>query len=147
MPSRDVLRELFKTHIQSTGPEAVVSETTVLLCGLTNVVRNALGCHTAKVYATSRFLKHLYDKKPAEEFDALLGNVHKVVKYPDRIYQNKPGKRGAYCLTKRIGNLEYLAALEINKEIFLATAFRVRDKKYLDDYELLWSWRDGGPSS
>ena len=105
-----------------------------------------------KVYATSRFLKHLYDKKPAEEFDFLLDHLHQIMKYPTRIYRNKPGKRGDWCLAKSLGNEDYLCSLELNTdperpEIYVATAFRVRDAKYLDGYELLWSWRSDRPSS
>jgi hypothetical protein len=152
MPRQDVLRELFETHIQNTPQGSPVVEKTVLLCGLTNAVAQALGTDSRKVYATSRSLKHLYDKRPAEEFDFLLDHLHQVVKYPARIYRNKPGKRGGWCFAKILGNEDYLCALEIGTyperpEIYVATAFRVRDAKYLDGYELLWSWRSGRPSS
>ena len=86
MPRKDVLRELFEIHIQNTPPGAVVAEKTVFLCGLTNAVAHALDKQSPKVYATSRFLKHLYDKKPAEEFDFLLDHLHQVVKYPEGIF-------------------------------------------------------------
>lgn len=152
MPRKDVLRELFEAHIQNTPPGAAVAEKTVFLCGLTNAVAHALGKEAKKVYATSRFLKHLYDKKPAEEFDFILDHLHQVVKYPDRIFGNKPGKRGDWCLTRAIGNTTYLCALEMSgdvgrEDIYIATAFRIRDARYLDGYELLWSWRSDRPSS
>jgi hypothetical protein len=153
MPRRDVLRELFESHIQTTAPGAVVVDKTVLLCDLTHAVAQAIGSDARKVYATSRFLKHLYDKKPAEEFDFLVDHLRKVVRYPDIIYHNKPSKRGSWCLTKTIGNAVYLAAIEATAEpggrteVYTATAFRVRDPNYLAGYELLWSWRDDRPSS
>lgn len=152
MPRKDVLRELFEVHIQNTSPGAAVVEKTVFLCGLTNAVAHALDKQSPKVYATSRFLKHLYDKKPAEEFDFLLDHLHQVIKYPEGLFYNKAGKRGDWCFTRTIGNAIYLASLEIspsseNLAMYVATAFRVRDAKYLDSYELLWSWRSDRPSS
>jgi hypothetical protein len=39
-------------------------------------------------------LKHLYDKKPAEECDVLIDIIHIIVKFPDIILENKSGKRG-----------------------------------------------------
>jgi hypothetical protein len=152
MPRKDVLRELFEVHIQNTPPGAAVVEKTVFLCGLTNAVAHGLDKQSPKIYATSRFLKHLYDKKPAEEFDFILDHLHQVVTYPETIFRNKAGKRGDWCLTRTIGNATYLASLEMNSNsenpgLYVATAFRVRDAKYLDGYELLWSWRSDRPSS
>lgn len=98
----------------------------------------------------------MYDKKPAEEFIFLVDNIHKIVKYPDDIYENKPGKRGAFCFVKKLKGEKYICCLEIvdtliddeiTAEIHLVTAFRVRKDSYLDSYKLLWSWKGDKPSS
>ena len=93
--------------------------------------------------------------------------MHEVVKYPDRIYENLSGKRGDFCFVKRLKNEEYLCAIEIleippavfgeaglgvnefgqelSKEIQVATVFKLRDKKYIKNYILLWDWGNGNP--
>ena len=75
--------------------------------------------------------------------------MHKILRYPDCIYKNRQEKRGEYCLVKDIKNKKYLCSIEVGelKEINTATAFRVADNKYLEKYELLWSWKDDAPSS
>ena len=104
-----------------------------------------------KVYLTSRALKHIYDKRPAEEYDALLNFIPQIITFPTRIYQNKNGKRGAYCFVKKIANEDYLVSLENSVDeprgIYLVTAFRIRTDKYLEGYKLLWSWEDDVPPS
>ncbi|MBU2545173.1 hypothetical protein KKC65_01805 [Patescibacteria group bacterium] len=92
--------------------------------------------------------KTCYDKKPAEQYDFIIRNLHTIVKYPDSIYKNKDGKRGDFCLVKELKNKKYLCSIEDKGmgEISIATAFRT-DDKYLGKYELLWSWKDGTPSS
>jgi hypothetical protein len=113
-------------------------------------------------------LKHLFDKKPAEEFLFIINHLHEIVKYPDRVYRNKNEKKGEFCLTKEIGNEKYLYSIEIIKippavfdelilgvsecgtekkeeEIQIATAFRLRDEKYIKNYILLWDWGNGNP--
>jgi len=134
----------------------------MFLCHLTQAVLNGIetGGNLSGVYITSRLLKHLFDKKPAEEFMFLLDNLHKVVKYPDKIYKNKDAKRGSLCFIKRIGDFEYLCSLEVailtfehgstglggeKKEIQIATAFRLRDDRYIKNYTLLWDWGNGNP--
>lgn len=93
-------------------------------------------------------MKHLYDKKPAEEYDFLVCNIYKIVKYPDRIYKNKDPKRGDLCFLKKLKGYNYLCSLEVaDDELTVITAFRVRKESYLNNYELLWSWRGDIPSS
>ena len=149
---REFLNEFFRKYIEGTPYKAIVAERKMFLCHLTKAVRNGLAVHDTinGAYITSRSLKHLFDKKPAEEFMFLLNNLHRIVKYPDKIYQNKSGKRGEFCLTKRIDDSEYLCSIEIVevssfKEIQLATAFRLRDDKYIKNYALLWDWGNGSP--
>jgi len=110
-------------------------------------------CHSRKAYITSRALKHLYDKKPAEEFDFILDHVISIIRTPDYIYRDKNLKSQRFCLVKEINTTQYLAAIEIinfnepDEEIQVVTSFRIRDSKYLRNYDLLRSWRDGAHSS
>lgn len=65
------LKELFKKHIEGTPEESIVADRKILLCNLTNAVIEGIDIDESlkSVYMTSRCVKHLYDKKPAEEFD------------------------------------------------------------------------------
>jgi len=157
-----ILRNFFKDYIDGTSEKAIVADRKIFLCHLTQAVLSGIETdgNLSSVYVTSRSLKHLFDKKPAEEFMFLLDNLHKVVKYPDKIYKNKNAKRGSFCFVKRIGDFEYLCSLEVailffefgaveigdrKKEIQIATAFRLRDDKYIKNYTLLWDWGNGNP--
>lgn len=145
-------KQLFK-YIKGTAPKAIVPDRTVLICHLSHAVMKGGDFTSQKVYINTRVLKHLYDKKPAEEFHFMLDNLHVVIKHPNKIYKNKDGKRGDYCLLKSIGSEKYICSLEVVKadgeeeKLMIATAFRVRKDSYLNSYELLWSWRDDIPSS
>ena len=157
-----ILRNFFKTYIDGTLEKAIVANRKMFLCHITQAVLSGIEAdgNLNSVYVTSRSLKHLFDKKPAEEFMFLLDNLHKIVKYPDKIYRNKDAKRGSFCFIKRIGDFDYLCSLEIvtlpfelgatelgseKKEIQIATAFRLRDDKYIKNYTLLWDWGNGTP--
>ena len=151
--AQKVLNKFFEKYIKGTVEKATVVNRKIFLCNLTNAVCTGIKINkkTKKVYITTRAVKHLFDKKPAEEFLFLIENLHKVVKYPDKIYKNKPGKRGEHCLVKKIGNVSYLCSIEIilssehNQEIQIATVFRLRDDSYIKKYTLLWSWGDDIP--
>lgn len=145
---REILKNFFERYIQGTPEKAIVLDRKIFLCHLTNEVSNVLEIdgRAGGVYITSRCLKHLFDKKPAEEFMFLLDHLHEVAKYPDMIFCNKDGKRGGYCLVKKIGSAEYLCSIEVaTDEIQIATAFRLRDEKYIKNYTLLWDWGNGNP--
>lgn len=103
-------------------------------------------------------MKHMYDKKPAEEFDCILQNIISIIKFPEEIYRNKTGKQGDFIFKKEIKGLLYLCSIQIiesdincgNLESnYIVTAFRLRPKKtsYLNSYGLLWSWKGDLPSS
>jgi hypothetical protein len=143
----ELLSNLYAQYIKNTEKEAIVQLVSTFLCNLTASVAKGIDCPCIKVYISTRVIKHVYDKRPAEEFDFLLLNVHSVVKFPDRIYKNKSGKRGAYCFVKEIKNKKYLCSIEIitkesTSQCEIVTFFRVRDD-YLDSYELLWEWKGG----
>lgn len=167
---KEILQDFFEKYIKGTPEKAMVVDYKIFLCCLTNAVCFGIGVDKTigKVYITSRAFKHLFDRKPAEEFFFLIDNLYKIVKYPDKIYKNKISKRGEYCLVKRIGGSDYFCSIEIVKlppavfglavfgiseygecdkieEIQIATAFRLRDSDYIKKYTLLWSWEDGAP--
>lgn len=148
---RKVLVELYEKYIHATPPQIVVASKITFLCHLTWAVAKAIDTTVMRVYVSTRMLKHLYDSRPAEEFVFIVENLHTIVKYPDQIYENKTGKRGDFCFVKELKGERYIASIEITKQedekIFVATAFRLRKESYLNNYKLLWSWRDDHPSS
>jgi hypothetical protein len=174
---REYLRDFFIKYIQGTPEKAIVVNKKLLLCRLTVAVSEGIGVRnsTGGVYITTRCLKHLFDKKPAEEFFFLLDNLWQIVRYPDKIYLNKDAKRGYFCFIKNLEGVKYFCSVEVNKmpvvfldekicdssenidieiekneiveveEIQVATAFRLRDEKYIKNYTLLWDWGIGDP--
>jgi hypothetical protein len=92
-------------------------------------------------------------KKPAEEFDFLIDHLAIIIRSPDLLYRNKNYRTGNFCIVEKIGTYQYMIVIEvkarqtINEEIWVVTAFRIRDDKYLRNYDLLRSWRDGAHSS
>jgi hypothetical protein len=144
---------LYKHYVQGTPRKAIVQLLTVLLCHLTVAVVKGIDSKCNKVYVSTRVIKHIYDKRPAQEFDFLLENAHLVVKYPDKVYKNKDGKRGSFCFVKKIKNESWLVSVETmggDEEIThceVVTFFRVNSDDYLSSYELLWEWEGGNPPS
>jgi len=55
----------------------------VQLCHLAMAVIKGLDLSCNKVYLNTRVLKHLYDKRPAEEFDLMTKILIDVVQYPN----------------------------------------------------------------
>ena len=148
---------LYKTYIQNTSPKAVVEKRNILFCYLTFAVQRGIKITDPKIYISTKIIKHLYDRKPAEEFDAIIKYLPKVVRFPDKIYENKKSKRGQIVFVKKVSNLLYLASIEkeaiiqmdgnSEKVNQLVTCFRIRRESYLRDYKLIWSWKGGEPSS
>lgn len=153
---KKVIPGLFKEHIQGTESKSLVINKTVFLCHLTKAVQEGNNFNSSRVYINSKVIKHLYDSKPAEEFDFLINYIHKFIKYPDCVYKNKPGKRGDLGFLKELKNESYFCLVEVidsklkdescPEGIYIVTAFRLREGKK-ENYELLWSWRDGLSSS
>ncbi len=151
------LIKLFKTHIKGTPEKSVVIEITVHLCNLTNIVKKVGTFKVHKVYINTKIIKHLYDSKPAEEFDFLIRHLSVIVKYPEHIYENKEGKRGSLCFVKKLNEVTYFCSIEKTDEVdpndgnsgvnYIVTAYRLRKENYLKDYKLLWSWKGDIPSS
>lgn len=150
----ETLESFHKKYIKGTIENAIVTEKIMALSSLTEVVKKKLGLKNKKVYISTRALKHLYDKKPAEFYDFAIKNLFKIVRYPDHIYKNKDGKRGSFCFTKRMENRLFFVSIEIenNEEIkedtvWVVTSYEIKKDGYLKNYELLWSWKDDIPSS
>ena len=150
------LQHLHNEYIKGTTEKEIIILTTTLLCNTTNLVTKAINLPSSKVYITTRVVKHLYDSKPAEEYDFIVNNLEKIVRYPDQIYENKGGKRGQFCFLKKIKDDLYFCSFEVSQMVvseseveevnFVVTAFRIRRPSYLKDYKLLWD-RKGGKSS
>lgn len=140
------LISLHKKYVKNTAPKQIVFVTSLQLCNLTKKVFNDLKFNSNKVYLTTIMLKHMYDKRVAEEFDYLLYNLYKIIKYPDHVYKNKPGGTGDYFFTKTLENLLYGASIEVVNEngLFIVTAFRTTET-YLKNFEKIWSWEGGNP--
>ena len=143
----EVALDLFRKYVKGTEKGAIVQLVQALLCNLTAAVSRGIGCAGTRVYISTRVVKHAYDKRTAEEFDALITSVHLVVKYPAKIYKNKEGKRGKYCFMKEIRNKKYICLIEtVEKEkttqCEVVTFFRT-DEGYLKNFELLWEWKGG----
>ena len=165
----NTLKEFFQKYIENTTEKAVVADKKFFLCPLTLAVSQGVNINcTRHVYVTTQALKHLFDKKPAEEFLFIISHLREIVRYPNKIYQNRKEKRGEFCFVKRIGDSEYFCSIETVKippaifgeavfgvselgtteekeEIQIVTAFRLRDDKYIKNYTLLWDWGNGNP--
>ena len=138
---------MHKQHIRGTQKQAIVADKVVFFCHLTNKVEKATEL-TKQVYLKTRVLKHLYDKRTAQEYDLIISNLHELVKFPDYVYKNKTAKRGEVCFTKIIEGRTYLCSLEQKEDqVFIVTAFKVKKESYLKDYTILWSRRSDIPSS
>ena len=143
---------LYKKYVRGTDRKAIVQMVIVLLCHLTAAVAKGVGTECTKVYINSRVVKHIYDKRPAQEFDFLISQAEHIVKYPDYIYKNKSGKRGSFCFVKKVNNELWIVSIEIiqQKEIEshceVVTFFRT-NPEYLESFELLWKWEVGIPPS
>ncbi|MCD6233322.1 hypothetical protein J7J81_03030 [bacterium] len=114
------------------------------LCNLTYTVTKQVGLQEYyKVYINTKVLKHYYDKRPTFEYDLIINNLHKIVRYPDKIYRNKENKRGDYCFVKIIKNEKCLCVVEKgNRRLEVVTFYRIPKEKYLNSFSLVWSWRD-----
>lgn len=135
------LTNFFHKYIIRRPYKGPVKDFTLLMCDI------AGDSEIGSVSITTRSLKHLFDKKPAEEFHFLLDYIHLIMIYPDKIYKNKDGKRGSLCFEKRVKGCEYICAIEriSPTEFQIATAFRLRDPDYIKNYTLLWNRGSGKP--
>ena len=144
---------LYDTCIKGTLKKAPIKLVSILLCRLNKQIRAVFNSNIIAVHINTRVIKHIYDKRPAEECYFCINNVRQTLKSPHQIYRNKSEKRGNYCFVKSIqGNRCFVSIEEgLNNEnsqpVFeVATIFRTTET-YLKSYELLWEWKGGESSS
>ena len=146
---KNPLQIFFEKYVHGTAERAYVLIDQLTLCIVTKKVAEVLGFHKRlTVSVSTRALKHMYDKKPAEEFSCILEAMAKVIRYPKEVYKNRSNKKGSYCFLGEYKNSEYICSIEIvNDEGEVVTCFRKRDAKYLREYILLWSREVDDPPS
>jgi len=108
------------------------------------------------VFIHTRALKHIYDrhifeKKNPEDFSTILNNITQLLRHPDRLYGNKPGKRGDILFEKSIDGKNYLCVAEIvmeesHESLEIVSAYR-SGNEYFEKFDLLWSGRTANPPS
>ena len=144
---------VFDQYVKGTTKKAIVRLLTIKFCTLTKEVQRVCSFPTTSVHITTRVIKKNYDKRSAEENDFILKNGWKIVYMPSEIYKNKDAKRGDFLFAKSIGNVVYVASIEVSTYagspiLYIASIFRVpKPKSYLSGYELIWSWKGGESSS
>ncbi len=151
------LYKLYKNHIKGTKEKVAILNFCVHVCSLTNHVAKAGEFISKKVHVKGKSIKHLYDKKPAEEFEFVLRNITSIVKYPDKIFENLNSKTGNLLFYKELSGDIYLCSIEKTDETdpndikskmnYIVTCFRMRKESYLKNYRLLWNWKGDNPSS
>ena len=70
---------LFELYVKGSAKEAIVPERSGLVCHLTKATQEAINSSAMKVYISSRVIKHIYDKRPAEEFDMVIALGHSAL--------------------------------------------------------------------
>ncbi|MEK7457950.1 MAG: hypothetical protein AAB612_00465 [Patescibacteria group bacterium] len=143
--------KLHKKYIKGSEKKALIKEFTVYVCNLTKAVKTGCSIIGVKVYITTKTMKHIYDVKPAVDYDFLILHLPKLIKTPDRVCRNSSSKRGAYLFVKEVNEVIYVISVEECVEngetcLFVATGFR-SDEDYLKKFPTIWSWRGGIPSS
>lgn len=127
------LQKAFNSFVKYTSKEEVVKSASIKIFG--------------NYFITTRAIKHMYDKRPAREFDLILIYLPILLADPDLIFKNKIEKRGEFCHVKEFNEELYLCSFEFKNEIHqVVTCFRI-EGSYLNSYILLWSRKDGEPSS
>lgn len=143
---KEMLLQLHERYIKGTLKDAIVQDVQTFICPITYVVKNGAGFEAFKVYVSTRTIKHVYDKRAAQEYDFLISRLHKIIRYPHRVYLNKDGKRGDYCFIRKYGDSEYLCSLELKSDepmkerMEVTTFFQIRKASYLNNYKILWNW-------
>lgn len=138
---------LFQKYVRNTKKKALVNSAKTLLCYLPVNLIPVFGSVHRNASINTRVLKHLYDKRPAQEFDFMLEHLKTVLKYPTHVYKNKQGKRGQYCFIKSINGTICLCSIELcnkadHKPQWEVVTFFTITQEYLNGYELLWKRKD-----
>jgi|ERR1035437_1949591 hypothetical protein len=141
------LFKLYRNHVIGTPKKAIIFDTVVFVGSLKPSVRIALNVSSSKVHCTSKVVKHIYDDRPPLHVEPILKNLSQVIKRPDFVYKNnkdRADRTGDYVFVKTIKKDEFLAIIQKEKDKndvhYIVTAWILRDKHYLKDYELLWKF-------
>lgn len=143
------IQQLHKKCVRDTSKDSIVVEISILLCTLTVAVKTGVNLGSKKVFLKSRVLKHIYDKRTAQEYDFFLKSLYKVVKYPDMIFKNSGSKRGSKLFVKEIEGGLFCIVLEENVEDdcnYIVTCFKTKES-YLVKFQEIWHWEGGDPPS
>ena len=139
--------KLHERYIYGSQRDGEIPLFRTLLCHLTKETTYAISNKDAygKIFISTHWLKHLYDKRPAVDYDLIRNNIHTIVKYPDSIYRNRTKKRGQWIFRKKIHGSDIITSLETlpteRPQYEIVTSFRIKEI-YLRDYNLIWSWED-----
>lgn len=132
---------MHRNLVKGTKYKAIVQDHKIHLCDLTSFTLQKGHFRDRKIYLNTRALKHIYDKRTAEEFDFIIQHLIKIARFPDQIYLNKSSTTGTKCLVKNIEGDLYLLSLEEAKDInIIVTCFRIRGnnaEKYLSSLKKL----------
>lgn len=136
------LEEFHSLFVRNTGYRANIKNAYLIVKMADNDF-----CKTINV--SSRMLKHVYDKRPAEEYDFFLFFMSVILNYPDFIYKNKVGVKGDLIFIKIFEDIKHMISVEFTETdtLDVVTFFRVYKENYLKNCELLWRRKDGVPSS
>lgn len=159
-------RKLHDLYIAKTPRRSPVTVKRVLLSRLQTTTIEVIRSHIdqfqyERVYLSTIALKHIFDGRGAQEYDAILENMELVIEKPDEVYENLADKRGTLLFIKAFSSITYqneilrewlFCSLDLGEsEIDIVTVFRFADqrkkKNYLKKYKLLWNWEsDTSPS-
>lgn len=135
------LEYIHRKYIRYTGEKALIQKKVFFLCSLYSSVKNECLISNKSVSLSTVMLKHLYDKKPAEEYDKILLCIKDSVRHPEEIYKNKENKTGGFCFVKSFLNQKYFTVLQeshAEQTNYIVTSFRIRKEQYLKGYEKIW---------
>ena len=157
------LVDLYVAYIRGTPDKTLVVLLNIFLCNITKLTSRVIGVTPTKVHITTKVVKHIHDRhvydKIVQESEValILQNLEKVVRYPNHIYNNKPGKTADYLFVKKIKLERVVVLLQIgelegadgDKEeiLYVVSSFVLRDEGYLKGLTLLWDWEGGLPPS
>ncbi len=148
-----MLLDLHKKYIDGTGLEAPIFVTTVRICTITAETARGLRKYIADVekpcdiYMSTKSLKHMYDKRPAEEYFSIIKVLPEIMRRPEHVYENKVEKSASLLFVTKVENGTIICALQKRSgdrcSFHVVSAFRAREKKvakYLSHCKLTWSW-------
>jgi hypothetical protein len=140
-------------YIKNTPRKGYVKDLRIKICDVPHKLKRKLKITDERVYITTKSLKHLYDVRPAGEFDFIISNIESFILSPTRVYKNKEGKTGDICFYKEVEGGAYFSILEMTgNSVCVVSAYRLSDIaekriNYLAGYKLIWSWKVDLPSS